>query len=88
MAVAVSPLAIGPRDARIVSAARVKLGARANFGDAVRALREAVEEHIVDGRIYALGGGVIGSLVSGVGIVESAGGVLLVRRGVVLRRFA
>jgi len=46
-----------------------------------------VEEQIVDGRVYALGGGVIGSLVSGVGVVEHASGILLVRRGAVLGRF-
>lgn len=43
MAVAVPALAIGPRDLRIVTAARAKLGTRVDFGDAVRALREAVE---------------------------------------------
>lgn len=80
-------LAISPRDTRIVAAARGKLGPRASMDDAIRALREATEEAISGGRIYALPGGVIGSLVSGVGIVESPSGVLLVRHGVVLGRF-
>jgi hypothetical protein len=87
VAVAVSALAIGPRDLRIVTAARAKLGTHVDFGDAVRALREAVEEQIVDGRIYALGDGVIGSLVSGVGIALRASGILLVRGSAVLGRF-
>ena len=75
MAVAVRALAIRRRDLRIVTAARAKLGTCVAFGDAVRALREAVEEQIVDGRVYALGDGAVGSLVSGVGIVEGASGI-------------
>ncbi len=70
-------------------AARAKLGGtRVDFAQALQALREAVEEDIAGGRIYHLGGGVVGSLISGVGIVEGASGVLLVQHGTALGRFA
>jgi hypothetical protein len=82
-------LSISARDRRIVTAARGKLaGARVDFSQALHALREAVAEDIPGGRIYHLGDGVIGSLISGVGIIEGASGVLLVRRGEALGRFA
>ena len=79
-----SPLAISERDRSIVEAARAKLrGARADFADAARALREAVEELIPGGRVFVLGatarGPIIGSLVSGVGIAAGGRGVTLVR---------
>jgi|CZKU01.1.fsa_nt_gi hypothetical protein len=75
---------LSTRDREILTLALRKLrGPRATFGDALRALREAVEERIPAGRTYLLGsdanGPVVGSIVSGVGIVESAGGVLVVR---------
>ncbi len=58
-------------------------GAAPDFGEAVRALREAVEEVIPAGRLYHLGaaprGAIVGSIVSGVGITAGASGVLLVR---------
>ncbi|KYF56915.1 hypothetical protein BE08_15730 [Sorangium cellulosum] len=77
-------IAISERDRRIVALARRKLGGtRFDFGDAVRALREAVEELIPAGRIFVLGAAeltpVVGSLVSGVGITAGAEGVVLVR---------
>lgn len=94
-------LHLSERDLRIILSARCKLqGARVDFSEAIRALREAVEESIPAGRIFLLGqsekalrsgpiqdpiedsvsGPIIGSLVSGVGIAEGRGGVLLLRR--------
>lgn len=91
-------VAISDRDRQIVTAAQAKVqGGRVDFADAARALREAVEEHIAGGRVFVLGatprGPVIGSLISGIGIAESARGVAVVRmrpgeRLVVLGRFA
>ncbi|WP_437686066.1 hypothetical protein [Sorangium sp. So ce176] len=91
-------IALSARDRRIVALARRKLGgATVDFGDAVRALREAVEELIPAGRVYVLGTTeltpVIGSLVSGVGIAGGEEGVVLVRlehdgRRTVLGRFS
>lgn len=80
-------LAISRRDQRIVELALRKLGgAGFDFGDALRALREATEELIPDGRMYFLAGAdgtasgpIVGSLISGVGIVERAVGIDLVR---------
>ncbi len=81
-------LSVSARDRRIIAAVRAKLaGARVDFADALHALREAVEEDIPGGRIYHLGGGAIGSLISGVGIREGASGILLVRRGAAIGRF-
>lgn len=79
-----SALAISPRDLRIVEQTRAKLvDARIDFGDALRALHEAVAEEIVDGRLFFLGhaqhGPMIGSIVSGVGIVDHPAGVQLLR---------
>lgn len=60
-------------------------GARVDFNEAIRALREAAEELIPDGRVFVLGvadaGPIVGSIVSGVGIVECASGLRLVRVG-------
>lgn len=61
-----------------------KLGeANVCFADALRALREAVEEQIPDGRVFFLGntahGPIVGSIVSGLGIVEGPSGIQLVR---------
>ncbi|HWO17118.1 MAG TPA: hypothetical protein VNO30_00020 [Kofleriaceae bacterium] len=79
-----SQLALSARDRRIIQCALRKLrGARVDFGEAVRALREAVEESIPAGRVFMLGiaeaGPIVGSLISGVGIVDGATGVQLVR---------
>jgi hypothetical protein len=88
----------GPRD-RVPSFVRVSLtdrdrdilllacrklgGSTVDFPEALRALREAVEELIPAGRTYYLpsdtGGPVIGSIISGVGIVAGTDGVLVVR---------
>jgi hypothetical protein len=77
-------LTLSPRDRRIMSRARAKLaGARVDFDEAVRALREAVEEEIPAGRIFFLGAGeegpIIGSIVSGVGICQKRGAIVTVR---------
>jgi len=75
---------LSARDKRIIALALQKLGGSApDFGEAVRALHEAVEELIPAGRTYYLGannrGPIIGSIISGVGITAGAKGVLLVR---------
>jgi cytochrome c biogenesis protein CcdA len=97
-ATVLSPCALSARDRIIIDLARSKLrDTRVEFGDALRALREAVEESIPGGRVFVLGstsvGAIVGSLISGVGIVDGATGVelLYVRSGVVRRplgRFA
>jgi hypothetical protein len=90
-------LGVSARDRRILALALGKLRGRIDFGDAIRALREAVEEAIPDGRVFALGRAgdapIMGSLVSGVGLVETAEGVQIVRalpdsRWTLLARFA
>lgn len=85
-------VAISRRDRQIVELALRKLGgAGFDFGDALRALREATEELIPNGRVYFLGeaagddgatsGPIVGSLISKVGIVETATGIELVQVG-------
>jgi hypothetical protein len=60
-----------------------KLGGCRDFGDALRALREATEEAIPAGRTFYLGaaerGPVVGSIISGVGITEGPQGLVVVR---------
>jgi hypothetical protein len=88
-------LILTPRDRRIVLLARAKLSPENadlhdvrersdHYPTAVRALREAVEESIPGGRIFHLGEGprgpILGSLISGVGIMLDAEGVRVVRR--------
>ena len=80
-------ISLSDRDLVIVRHALRKLGSdRFGFGDAVRALTDATEEIIPSGRCYLLGeplgAPIIGSRVSGVGIVEQpdGGGIALVRR--------
>src|SRR5580698_313862 len=72
---ALAGVALSARDRRILALALRKLGGAAtDFGEAVRAVREAVDELIPAGRIYLLGaadqGPIVGSIVSGVGITE------------------
>lgn len=79
-----APLELTARDRRIIELALRKLGGgRVDFGEALRALREAVEESIHGGRVFVLGateaGPIAGSLISGIGIVDDPGGVQLVR---------
>ncbi|MDI1475925.1 hypothetical protein [Polyangium sp. y55x31] len=79
-----SGLGLSERDRRILELTRGKLvHASVDFGEAVRALGEAVEEVIPAGHTYVLGqsasGPIIGSLVSGVGIVPGDTGILVVR---------
>jgi hypothetical protein len=78
------PWAVTARDRRILELAAGKLrGARLDFAEALRALREAVEESIPDGRVFWLGraaeGPIVGSIISGVGIVDGPGGIQIVR---------
>ena len=75
---------LSERDRRIVELAFAKVnGVRVDFNEAVRALREAAEELIAGGRVFFLGvsdaAPIVGSIVSGVGIVERASGIQLVR---------
>ncbi len=76
---------VGERDRRILRRATQKLrGTVPDWGDAVRALHEAVEELIPAGRVYFLGrsgrDAVVGSLVSGIGIVPGIDAIQLVVR--------
>jgi hypothetical protein len=76
-------LTLSARDQHIFALARAKLGARCvAFDEAVRALQAAVEESIPAGRVDMLGiarhGPIVGSLISGVGIVASDTGVHIV----------
>jgi hypothetical protein len=80
---AFSRVRVSPRDQSIIALACRKLGSSSvDFGDALRALREATEELIPAGRTYVLGhdasGPVVGSIISGVGIVPGVDAVLLV----------
>lgn len=79
-----SRLVMSNRDHRIIERAIAKLaGSQLDFAEALRALREAVEEEIPDGRVFILGctehGPIVGSIISGVGIAEGPAGVTLVR---------
>ena len=79
-----SRLVISARDARIIDGALKKIGeANISFDDALRALRESVEEQIPDGRVFLLGstahGPIIGSIISGLGIADDPSGLQLVR---------
>jgi hypothetical protein len=72
------------RDHHILThALRLLGGTPPSFGEALRAVRAAVEELIPAGRVYHLGTGergpIVGSLVSGVGITEGAAGIVVVR---------
>ena len=76
-------LSLSHRDRRIVDLALTKVhGVQMDFGEAMRALREAAEELIPGGRVFLLGstdsGPIVGSLLSGVGIVECEQGIQLV----------
>lgn len=74
---------LSARDTRILSLARQRLCGVHAFDDAIRALREAVEEAIPAGRIFLLGttehGPILGSVISGIGISDGADGVHIVR---------
>lgn len=77
------PLAVSARDRRILERAQQLLAGSADFGDALRALRAAAEELIPDGKVFFLGGApdsaIVGSIISGVGIVERPTGIEIVR---------
>ena len=74
---------MSPRDRRIIERAQQLAGGRPDFGDALRALRQATEEIIPDGKVFFLGGApgsaIVGSIVSGVGIVQRVTGIEIVR---------
>jgi hypothetical protein len=74
---------LSPRDRRIVALAAQKLGASKDFGDALRALREATEEIIPAGKTFFLGadehGPMVGSILSGVGVAARPEGLVMVR---------
>jgi hypothetical protein len=76
-------LGFTPRDRAILALARRTVGESHDFGEALRALRDATERLIPAGRVYVLGESagapIIGSIVSGVGIARSARGIELVR---------
>ncbi|TKC97251.1 hypothetical protein [Polyangium fumosum] len=77
-------LGLSTRDQRILALTRRRLeGAPLDFQEALRALEASVEELIPAGRVYLLGatesGPIVGSLISGVGIVPAEAGPLLVR---------
>jgi hypothetical protein len=90
MSVAFAPPLVGPsisrRDRRILALTRRLLGSGpVDFGEALRALKEATEALIPAGRIYVLGssGGspVAGSIISGVGLaLDGEGGRIAVVR--------
>ena len=72
------------RDQAIIALTRRKLfGLRVDFTQAVQALHEAVAETIPYGRIFLLGtsirGPILGSLISGVGIVQGEEAVELMQ---------
>ena len=77
-----SDLMVSRRDRQILGLALRKLGGvRFDFCDALFAVREATEELIPNGRVFFLGassGPMFGSIISRVGIVESATGIDLV----------
>ncbi len=77
-------LQLSRRDRRIIELALTRVrGTRVSFSDAMLALQEAAEEVIPSGRIFYLGSDdtrpIVGSLLSGVGIVEAEHGIKLVR---------
>ena len=83
-AVVQSRVALSRRDQAIVALARRKLsGMRPDFSQAATALYEAVAELIPAGRIFLLGqtnrGPIVGSLISGVGVVQGEHAVELVQ---------
>lgn len=76
---------LSPRDRLILLAAQSKLGGATDFAETLQALREAVAEAIPDGRIFLLGmrdgEPILGSVISGIGIVATRDGTQLVRIG-------
>lgn len=76
---------LSDRDARILRMTRATLAGRRGFDTALAALRASVERVIPAGQVFYLGAvdgrAVVGSLVSGVGIVDGrVVGVVRVRR--------
>jgi len=71
------------RDRAILALARGHVASARDFGEALRALREATARLIPAGRVYLLGehagAPVVGSIISGNGITASTRGIELVR---------
>jgi hypothetical protein len=83
-ALELASVGLSKRDASVLAAMLQRLDGRTpDFGDAARALNEAVVELIPAGRTFILGvserGPIIGSIISGVGIAAVETGVALVR---------
>ncbi|MDC0747473.1 hypothetical protein [Polyangium mundeleinium] len=77
-------LGLSERDRKILALARRHLeGAPADFDEVLRAVQASVEELIPAGRVYLIGatktGPILGSIISGVGIVPAEAGALVVR---------
>lgn len=75
---------LSQRDRKILAIAASKLAPRiGEFATVLAALREATEETIPGGRVFVLGstadGPIFGSIISGIGLVETAGGIQIVR---------
>jgi hypothetical protein len=75
---------LSSRDGRILALTRKKVdGVAVDFGEVLRALRDAVEESIPAGRVFLLGtaqlGPIVGSIISGIGVVDDPDGVRIVR---------
>jgi hypothetical protein len=89
MAIARAHASLSPRDRAILAAARRRLASGPSFSQAVAALAAATAELIEGGRVFVIGAGpirgeaaaspIIGSQISGVGIVQTKGGIEVVR---------
>jgi len=95
VAITLPRVRVSARDLAILADARRRLaGARVDFASAVAALAAAVDAAIIGGRVFVLGEGpIVGSQISGIGIVETPHGIDVVcvaRDGRVIRleRFA
>ena len=89
MAISLPHASLSARDRGILAAARRRLRPGATFGEAVAALTVATAELIIGGRVFVIGAGpmlgeataspIVGSQISGVGIVQTRGGIEIVR---------
>ena len=95
MAITLPRVRVSARDRAILADARRRMTGRVvSFATAIAALTAAVEAAIPNGRVFVLGDGpIVGSQISGIGIVDTPHGIDLVcvaRDGRVIRleRFA
>lgn len=95
MAITLPRVRVSARDQAILADARRRLTGRVvDFAAAIAALTAAVEAAIPNGRVFVLGDGpIVGSQISGIGIVDTPHGIDVVcvaRDGRVIRleRFA